>query len=73
MRGCSLVVCRHSNVAIDACIAGVPVECDDGAAFALYRNGPQPDENARREFLGRLAWWNWGGTRPPRRGDSWRR
>jgi hypothetical protein len=59
LRGCSLVVCRHSNVAIDACIAGVPVECEDGAAFALYRNGSQPDENARREFLGRLAWWNW--------------
>jgi len=59
IRGCSLVVCRHSNVAIDACVAGVPVECEDGAAFALYRNGTSPGEDERREFLARLAWWNW--------------
>lgn len=60
MWGCSLVVCRHSNVAIDACIAGIPVETDDGAALALYRDCPSPSEDARREFLARLAWWNWG-------------
>lgn len=60
LRGCSLVVCRHSNVAIDACISGVPVECEDGAAFALYRNGPNPSEAERRDFLARLGWWNWG-------------
>jgi hypothetical protein len=60
LQGISLVVCRHSNVAIDACIAGVPVECEDGAAFALYRDDQNPGEDARREFLARLAWWNWG-------------
>ena len=31
LNGCSVVVCRHSNVAVDACIAGVPVECEGGA------------------------------------------
>lgn len=60
LRGCSLVVCRHSNVAIDACIAGVPVECEDGAAFALYGQNSTPMKAERDAFLSRLAWWNWG-------------
>jgi hypothetical protein len=38
LRGCSLVVCRHSNVAVDAIIHGVPVACEDGAASAVYDN-----------------------------------
>jgi hypothetical protein len=59
LRGASLVVCRHSNVAIDACIAGVPVECEDGAAFWLYRHGPNPVLAARLDFLYRMAWWQW--------------
>lgn len=59
LRGCSLVVCRHSNVAVDACIAGVPVECEDGAAAALYRAGSSPGPDARLHFLQRLSWWNW--------------
>jgi hypothetical protein len=48
LRGCSLVVCRHSNVAVDACVAGVPVECEDGAARALYRGNPRADPRAAR-------------------------
>lgn len=59
LRGCSLVVCRHSNVAIDACIAGIPVECDDGAAHALYRHGSTPTAERRALFLRRLSWWQW--------------
>lgn len=59
LRGCSLVVCRHSNVAVDACIAGVPVECEDGAAAALYRGNPAPTREQRLDFLNRLTWWNW--------------
>jgi hypothetical protein len=63
LKGASLVVCRHSNVAIDACIAGVPVVCDDGAAAALY--GPdiaaptQVTRAQRLEFLRSLAYFNW--------------
>ena len=57
--GASLVVCRHSNVAVDACVAGVPVECEDGAAFWLYRNGTSPNVKQRIDFLGRLAWWQY--------------
>lgn len=59
IRGASLVVCAHSNVAVDACIAGVPVECEDGAAFALYRNNLAPSEDERIGFLRSLAWWQW--------------
>lgn len=59
IKGCSLVVCRHSNVAIDACIAGVPVECEDGAAYALYKNNPNPPPEQRLDFLNRLSWFNW--------------
>lgn len=73
LRGASLVVCRHSNVAIDACIAGVPVVCEDGAAMALYgggtiRNPVAPSIEQRREFLESLAWWNW---RPTEAAQAW--
>lgn len=69
LKGCSLVVCRHSNVAVDACIAGIPVECEDGAAFTLYRNNPNPTREQRAEFLRRLGWWNW---RPCEATDAWK-
>lgn len=63
LRGASLVVCRHSNVAVDACIAGVPVVCEDGAAAALYgsdlSNPVIPDREARLRFLQNLAWWQY--------------
>jgi hypothetical protein len=59
-----LVVCRHSNVAVDACFQGVPVVCDDGAAAAIYPSRLEDFENQptaaiREEFLHRLAWWQW--------------
>jgi hypothetical protein len=63
LRGASLVVCHHSNVAVDACLAGVPVFCEDGAAAALYAGNlstptnPTPAE--RLAFLRNLAWWQW--------------
>lgn len=68
LAGCSLVVCRHSNVAVDACAAGVPVQCEDGAALALYGAGPAPAAADRAEFLRRLGWWCW---RPGEAGQAW--
>jgi hypothetical protein len=64
LEGVSLVVCRHSNVAVDACMAGVPVVCEGGAAAEIYPHtledaGIQPSYLVRREFLNRLAWWQW--------------
>jgi len=64
LSGASLVVCRHSNVAVDACRLGVPVVCEDGAAAAIYPSNlsdaqSQPPPELRIEFLHRLAWWQW--------------
>jgi hypothetical protein len=64
IRRAALVVCRHSNVAVDACRLGVPVVCDDGAGAAIYPRRledweRQPTFSAREEFLQRLAWWQW--------------
>ena len=62
LRKVSLVVCRHSNVAVDACFQGVPVVCDAGAASLIYPqrfDGEQPSPEERREFLNRLSWWQY--------------
>lgn len=64
LKGVSLVVCRHSNVAVDACRLGVPVVCDDGAAACIYPQKlkdyrVQPSPELRKEFLHRLAYWQW--------------
>jgi hypothetical protein len=66
LRRSSLVVCRHSNVAIDAAIAGVPFETEDGAAAWLAQR-PFTPEN-RLDFLQRLAWWQW---RNEEAGPAW--
>lgn len=57
IKGASLVVVRHSNVAVDAVIAGVPFEASDGAARWL-EGKPYTPEN-RLEFLFRLWYFNW--------------
>lgn len=57
MQGASLVVCRHSNAAVDATIAGIPFEAQDGAAMWLQRREFTPAN--RLAFLQRLAWWQW--------------
>jgi hypothetical protein len=72
LKGASLVVCKHSNVAVDACIAGVPVVCEDGAARALYGSdlsAPKvPTREERLAFLRGLAWWQW---KPEEAKDAW--
>lgn len=64
LRTVGLVVCRHSNVAVDACLQGVPVVSEDGAGAAIYPRSlqdyqNQPSLEKRIEFLHRLAWWQW--------------
>jgi len=63
INGASLVVVKHSNVAVDACIAGIPVVCEDGAAAYLYGddlgNPLNPSEHQRYQFLCSLAYWQW--------------
>lgn len=63
LRRASLVVCRHSNVAVDACIVGTPVVCEDGAAASIYPRlenwKDQPSIELRQEFLERIGYWQW--------------
>ena len=68
LRGCSLVVTWHSNVAVDAIRMGIPVVCRDGAASAVCPQAlgeldPRPLLDAcRRAFLANLAWFQWDPT-----------
>ena len=68
LRTASLVVCRHSNVAVDACIAGVPVICEDGASLALYEKNSTPSRDERLGFLRSLAHWQY---KPSEAKDAW--
>jgi hypothetical protein len=66
LSGASLVVCRHSNVALDACIAGIPVVCEDGIASTLYgndiNNPIMPTLEQRRQLIANAGWWQWSPT-----------
>lgn len=57
LRGASLAVCHHSNVAIDAVLAGVPFESDDGVSTWL-RGKPYTYET-RLGFCRRIARWQY--------------
>lgn len=57
LAGASLVVCRHSNVAVDAVVAGVPFDAVDGAA--MYIAGLPYTDEVRLDFLRRLAYWQY--------------
>ena len=57
LRGAALVVCHHSNVAVDAVLAGVPFESDDGVSTWL-RGKPYTRE-VRADFCRRIARWQY--------------
>jgi hypothetical protein len=63
LKKCQLVVCRHSNVSIDACLANIPAICFDGAGRWLYsddiKSVVHPDIFRRRRFLNNLAHWQY--------------
>lgn len=67
IKGSSLVVCRHSNCAVDAVIAGVPFRAQDGAA--MWLSGKPYTVDNRQQFLRRLAWWQW---KPEEMGQAWK-
>lgn len=67
LKGASLVVCRHSNVALDACVAGVPFESSDGAATWL--DGKPYTPQNRLELLWRCMFFNW---RPNEAAEAWK-
>lgn len=66
LSGASLVICRHSNVAVDAVIAGVPFECEDGAA--MWLQGKDFTLANRLDFLRRLAHWQY---KPTEAAEAW--
>jgi hypothetical protein len=64
LRGASLLITWHSNVAVDAIRMGVPVVCKDGAAAAICPSTVSPDQRPmsdewRMRFLSNLAWFQW--------------
>lgn len=63
LRAAWCVVTHHSNAAIDALIAGVPVHCALGAAAAfsvpMTQIGDPPLLDGREQFLADVAWLNW--------------
>lgn len=64
LRGASLVITWHSNVAVDAIRMGIPVVCRDGAAAAVCPStveaAPRPlAVDVRGRFLANLAWFQY--------------
>lgn len=63
LQGSSLVVTHHSNVGLDAAIAGVPCVTRDGIAAAYYGadiSAPvHLSYDERIDLLRAAAWWNW--------------
>jgi hypothetical protein len=69
------VVTHHSNVAVDALLAGVPVHCETGVAAAfsvpLAQIANAPLLAGREQFLSDVAWLEWT-TEEIRAGECWR-
>lgn len=64
LKGKSLVITWHSNVAVDAIRMGIPVVCQDGAAAAVCTSvvPSSPEQlplEVRARFLANLAWFQW--------------
>jgi hypothetical protein len=62
---CHAVVTHHSNVAIDAILAGVPAICSEGVAAAISAHDiaqieDLPLSDAREQWAADIAWTQWG-------------
>jgi hypothetical protein len=66
IRGASLVVCLHSNVAVDCIIAGVDCVCEEGIAASVLGNDIEfpihLTVQERERFLERVSWFQWKAT-----------
>lgn len=69
------VVTHHSNTALDALLAGVPVHCETGAAAAfsvpLDQISESPLRDGREQFLFDVAWLQWT-LDEMRTGEAWK-
>lgn len=75
-KGCHAVVAHHSNVAVDALIAGIPCICPGGAASVLsgktldeIEDPPMPD--GREQWAADLAYTQWS-LEEMQSGAAWR-
>ncbi len=66
LKGAALIVCMHSNVAVDAVLAGIPFESEDGVSTWL-RGKPYTHE-VRLDFCQRLARWQY---KAPETAKAW--
>jgi len=57
LKGAALVVCMHSNVAVDAVLAGVPFESEDGVSTWL--KGKPYTKDTRLDFCKRISRWQY--------------
>lgn len=68
------LVTHHSNSAVDALLAGIPVHCEIGAAAAmsvpLDQIGEAPLVEGREQFLADVAWLQWT-LDEMRSGEAW--
>lgn len=76
LRGAWAVVTHHSNVGVDAILAGIPVFTDEGVATLMGHTDLAKIESPRRpanreQFLWNLAHWQYD-VEEMRRGDAWR-
>jgi hypothetical protein len=76
LQDCHAVVAHHSNVAVDALLAGIPCICPGGAASVLsgheleqIENPPTPD--GREQWAADLAYVQWS-IEEMERGDAYR-
>jgi len=67
LKGAALAVCMHSNVAVDAVIAGVPFESETNVSTWLQGKPYTPE--ARLDFVRRLARWQY---RASEAAEAWR-
>lgn len=67
LRGASLIVCMHSNVAVDAVLAGIPFESEDGVSTWL-RGKPYTHE-VRLDFCQRICRWQY---KAPETDKAWK-
>lgn len=75
LRGASLVLVHHSNVAVDALCAGIPALARDGAAAAICGRPEDgaavlPEPAVLERFLRNLAWFQWSPVEAAA-GDVW--
>lgn len=74
LSGACALVTHHSNAAVHALAAGIPIHCEVGAAAAfsvpMFDIANTPRLDGREQFLADVAWLNWS-LDEMRAGEAW--